>query len=336
MPFWNWRQFEAEIDRLALWGVNLPLAFQGQEYTADRFYRSLGLNSTEIDAFLAGPAFAPWQRMGNMQGWGGPLNPAWHTQQRTLQLAILTRMREFGMVPVLAGFAGHVPRAMRQHFPAAQFTNSPDWCGFPPQYGSDTLLEVTDPLYTQIGATFHRMMLEDWGDPTKQESPVFNSDMFNEMDPSNSSSAYLKEANAATYAAMVAADPRSLYRMQAWLFHSDFWTFDRVQAYLSGVPIGGLIVLDLNTEQGPVWNLYNSFFGHSWIWNSLITYGGRRGIYGDLDNLAAKPYADHAVSPSMHGVGFTPEVRSLPLPCAPCTSTLARCSSLPPLRRRPR
>ena len=126
-------QFEAEVDRLALWGVNLPLAFQAQEYTADRFYRSLGLNDSEIDAYLAGPAFLPWQRMGNMQGWGGPLNPAWHAAQRALQLAILQRMREFGMTPVLAGFAGHVPRAMRTHFPGAKFTNSPDWCNFPPQ-----------------------------------------------------------------------------------------------------------------------------------------------------------------------------------------------------------
>lgn len=30
MPWWNFTQFEEEIDRLALWGVNLPLAFQGQ------------------------------------------------------------------------------------------------------------------------------------------------------------------------------------------------------------------------------------------------------------------------------------------------------------------
>jgi len=67
MPFWNFTQFEEEIDRLALWGINLPLAFQGQEYVWHRFYVSLGLNETEINAFLAGPAFLPWNRMGNMQ-----------------------------------------------------------------------------------------------------------------------------------------------------------------------------------------------------------------------------------------------------------------------------
>ena len=53
--------------------------------------------------------------------------------QQALQTAIVTRMREFGMTPVLAGFAGHVPRAMTTHYPNATYTRSPDWCGFEPQ-----------------------------------------------------------------------------------------------------------------------------------------------------------------------------------------------------------
>ena len=109
------------------------------------------------------------------------------------------------------------------------------------------------------------------------------------------------------YQAMVAADSRAIYMMQAWLFHESFWTVARAQAFLSGVPVGSMIILDLNTEDGPVWKQLNNFWGHTWIWNSLITYGGRRGIYGDLDRLAAQPYADRAASPNMAGVGFTPE-----------------------------
>lgn len=130
MPFWDFAQFEEELDRLALWGVSLPLAFQGQEFTVDRFYRSPvggGLNDSAINDFLAGPAFLPWNRMGNMQKWGGPLTPDWLAQQHTLQTRIVTRAREFGMVPVLPGFAGHVPRALVSRFPNATFTSSPDW-----------------------------------------------------------------------------------------------------------------------------------------------------------------------------------------------------------------
>ena len=38
--------------------------------------------------------------------WGGPLPASWHAQQHALQVAIVSRMREFGMTPVLPGFAG--------------------------------------------------------------------------------------------------------------------------------------------------------------------------------------------------------------------------------------
>ena len=312
MAFWNFTEFEAEIDRLALWGVNLPLAFAAQEATEDRVYRSFGLNSSEINAYLSGPAFLPWQRMGNMRAWGGPLTPDWHVQTKALQVQIVTRMREFGMVPVLAGFAGHVPTALKTHFPNASYTQSSDWCGFDPaKYGADLLLEATDPLFITLGAALNKATLEDFGDPTGKETPVFNADMFNEMVPNESDPAYLAASNAAIFGAMTAANPASVYMMQAWLFHADFWTYDRVKAFLSGVPIGSMIILDLNSEDGPVWNEYDSFFGHSWIWNSLIAYGGRRGIYGNLDAVATSPYRDLNLSATMHGVGFTPEATEI-------------------------
>ena len=110
---------------------------------------------------------------------------------------------------------------------------------------------------------------------------------------------------------MTAANPNSVYMMQAWLFHESFWTYDRVKAFLSSVPIGSMIILDLNSEDGPVWNLYDSFFGHSWVWNSLIAYGGRRGIYGNLDAVASSPYRDLNLSATMHGIGFTPEATEM-------------------------
>ena len=214
MAFWSFAEFEAEIDRLALWGVNLPLAFAAQEATEDRVYRSaaFGLNESEINDYLSGPAFLPWQRMGNMRAWGGPLTPDWHVQTKALQVQIVTRMREFGMTPVLAGFAGHVPSALQAHFPASNFTHSSDWCGFDPvKYGADALLEATDPLFQTLGAALNKATLEDYGDPTGQETPVFNADMFNEMNPNDSDPAYLAASNAAIYSAMTAADASAVY-----------------------------------------------------------------------------------------------------------------------------
>lgn len=48
--------------------------------------------------------------MGNIRGWGGPLPQTWINDQLVLQHKILDRMRSLGMIPVLPGFAGHVPQ----------------------------------------------------------------------------------------------------------------------------------------------------------------------------------------------------------------------------------
>ena len=50
--------------------------------------------------------------MGNIDGWGGPLPQSWIDNQLALQKKILARQRSLGMIPVLPGFAGHVPSAI--------------------------------------------------------------------------------------------------------------------------------------------------------------------------------------------------------------------------------
>ena len=61
------------IDWAALHGVNLPLAFTGQEYVWYALYHQLGLSDDEIADYISGAAFLAWNRMGNIQKWAGPL-----------------------------------------------------------------------------------------------------------------------------------------------------------------------------------------------------------------------------------------------------------------------
>ena len=213
------------------------------------------------------------------------------------------------MVPVLPGFAGHVPPSIIDVFPKANVTYSADWAGFPAPYSPTVLLEPTDPLFLSLGTNFYNLILSMYGDPTKQETPIFNTDTFNEMSPNSGDLTYLKECNAAIYASMTAANPNALYMIQAWTFGFDggFWTKDRVQAFLSGVPIGKLLILDLHTSDGPMWNSLDSYFGHYWVWNALLNGGGRLGLFGETSSIASGPYNDHISSPNMVGIGFTPE-----------------------------
>ena len=83
--FWQWERWEREIDWMALHGINMPLAFTGQEAIFQRLYLNLGITQAELDGFFGGPAFLAWARMGNIQGWGGPLPQMWITNQLVLQ-----------------------------------------------------------------------------------------------------------------------------------------------------------------------------------------------------------------------------------------------------------
>ena len=86
--------------------------------------------------------------MGNMRGWGGPLPyPSWYTTQLALQHKILARMRAFGMKPVLPGFAGHIPYAVKALFPKANIVRLGDWGSFNSSYCCTYFLDPTDPLF---------------------------------------------------------------------------------------------------------------------------------------------------------------------------------------------
>ena len=92
-------------------------------------------------------------------------------------------------------------------------------------------------------------------------------------------------------------------------FLLEFWSdISTIEAFLSGVPNDKMIILDLNSEQAPVWNKTHSYFGKHFIWCLLHNYGGNRGVYGPLDVVATSP-VDALLSPSstMIGTGLTME-----------------------------
>jgi alpha-N-acetylglucosaminidase len=73
--FWHWDRWEREIDWMAMNGINFPLAFVGQEYVWERLFASLGMNQSAVrESWFSNQAFLPWNRMGNINNWAGPLS----------------------------------------------------------------------------------------------------------------------------------------------------------------------------------------------------------------------------------------------------------------------
>ena len=92
-------------------------------------------------------------------------------------------------------------------------------------------------------------------------------------------------------------------------FNSDFWKdTNRIQAYLSGVPDDKMIILDLESEDRPIWPRTKFYFGKPFIWCLLHNFGGNRGIYGNLTTIANNPVeVRNTPGSTMVGVGMTPE-----------------------------
>ena len=88
-PWWDWARWEQEIDWMALHGVNNPVAMEGQEFVWQTLWKEFGVTDSELDRYFSGPAFTPWQRMGNIEGHEGPLPQSWIDKKHKLQKQIL-------------------------------------------------------------------------------------------------------------------------------------------------------------------------------------------------------------------------------------------------------
>ncbi|CAF1659115.1 unnamed protein product, partial [Adineta ricciae] len=302
--FWNFTRWEKEIDWMAMNGINIVYATTGMEYIYNQVFLRMGFPQSELDNYFTGPAFLAWFRMGNLQKHAGPLSSRWHQSQFQLAKQIIQRMTDIGIIPVLPAFTGFMPQTAPARFPHAKFYKSSDWVGFGCNESCLPYLDPTDPFFQTVGVA----LLNETITSLNLTSHYYACDLFNEMTPPNSDLQYLADVNAGIYQAMQTVDPNAVWVMQAWLFLSGFWTPVRAKSYLSKVPIGRLILLDLFSEAIPQYTRFESFYGHYYIWNMLHDFGGNSFLFGSLVNVTNGPqFARQLSGDHMIGVGITME-----------------------------
>ncbi|XP_022916641.2 alpha-N-acetylglucosaminidase [Onthophagus taurus] len=301
--WWNWKNWEKHIDWMAMNSFNLVLAFNGQEAIWKRIYEKLNLTRSEIDDQFTGPAFLSWERMGNIKKWGGPLSQEFHQNSLTLQKQIITRMRNLGIIPILPAFSGYVPKAIKRIYPSINIT-SMKWNQFNEDYQA-SLLDPFDHHFQEIGDLYMYEMIKEFG-----TDHVYSADTFNEIIPPTTNLDYIKRAGEAVYEAMIYTDPKAIWVMQNWLFVNAFlyWTPNRAKALLTSIPIGKMIVLDLQSEQYPQYDRFQSYFGQPFIWCMLHNFGGTLGMFGSPQIINQKSFdARRKNGSTMVGTGLTPE-----------------------------
>ena len=110
MWWWDWDRWEHELNLMAMNGVNMPLLILGQEYIWNQVWtQDFNISQDDVDSFNAGPAYAAWFYMGNLQSWEGPITQGYMNRTRDLQHKILSKARSLGMTPLLPAFSSFVP-----------------------------------------------------------------------------------------------------------------------------------------------------------------------------------------------------------------------------------
>jgi alpha-N-acetylglucosaminidase len=286
-PFWGWEEWEKEIDWIALHGFTMPLAPIAGEAILSRVWSKLGLSQKEIDAYFTGPAHFPWMRMGNMTAVDGGMSQEWHKEQIALQHKINDRMLDLGMTPVYQGFAGFVPKAMKEHYPEVDMMTT-KWSGH-----ESYMLNPVDSLFSVIGTEFIKEWEKEFG-----KGKYYLIDSFNELDipfgekGSQERHDKLQHYGKTIYKSVAAANPDAVWVMQGWMFgyQRDIWDAQSVEALLSGAPDDKMMIIDLAVDfnnyvwkNGNSWDNLNGFFNKPWIWSTVPNFGGRTALKGPLD-----------------------------------------------------
>ncbi len=318
--YWDWKRWEKEIDWMAVHGINMPLLPGAHEAILFRVFKKLGFKKEEIDKYFTGPAFFPWNKMGNITGWDGPLPDSYFDKQIKLNHKILKRVNALGMHPIIQAFAGFVPADIQRLFPDEKI-RALAWGGFDKKYQS-YILEPGSDLFLKIGAMYIAEYEKEFG---KQE--FYLADSFNEMDVplSNDTNTALKELagyGESVYRSIAQVNPDATWVMQGWTFPFQrkngklFWTPQRLQALVSKVPDDKLLILDLANEYNrvwwhsePSWKIYSGFFGKEWIYSFIPNMGGKTALNGRLDLYATMPFEalNYNKKGNLVGFGFAPE-----------------------------
>lgn len=302
-PWWTWEEWEKHIDWIALHGINLVLA-PFQENIWKEIFESLQMTASEISEHFTGPAFLAWNRMGNIRGWGGPLPVSYIEKQANLSRKVINRLRSLGIRTAIPSFAGHVPKAFQRLYPNDKF-EQPDWVWFPDQYSPLLYLSPDQPLFQTIGGIFLKKVIDYYG-----TDHIYFADPFNEMTPKSNDPGFLRDASQAIFNVMKNLDPNAIWLLQGWFFYNGqhFWGADETKAFLTAVPQGRIIVLDLYSDVSPQYDRTNSYYGQPFVWCMLHNFGGNLGMHGSVAKInSVVAEVKRNITMTVAGLGITME-----------------------------
>lgn len=305
MAFWGEKEWENELDWLALNGVNVVLDTTAQEEVWRRFLGQIGYTHNEIKKFIAGPAYYAWFYMANLTGFGGPVHDSWFEKRTLLARKNHLKMRKLGMYPVLQGYSGMVPLDIKKHDKSAEVILQGTWCSFE----RPTMLRTTSDTFKKYADLFYNAQKEVYGD----YSHFFATDPFHEGGNVGNMSPY--DISREVLSAMLKNNKDSVWIIQSWQNNPTSELLRGIGSIKNGKQHA--LILDLYSDKYQNYkngNAENNAHGYSdefdktpFVFCMLNNFGGRLGLHGHIDNLNKFIPETFNNCKCIAGIGITPE-----------------------------
>ena len=263
---WGRERWLREIDCLALNGFHYVLVTSGLEKVWQGFLADMGLGQLS-KGYIAHPCYSAWWHMGNLEGAAAPLSPALIEGEAELGRAIVQRITELGMEPVLQGYVGFVPSAAK--LDAEQVCPQGKWVA---GYVRSALLRADKPLFSRAAKLWYRHLESVYG----YRAHAFVGDLFHEG--GNTQGLPLKKMAIGVQQAMQEASPGALWFLQAWAANP------RAEL-LEGLTPEHTVILALQKNLSPGVDISRNYGGLRYVWCELANFGGKQGLYGGVDVL---------------------------------------------------
>lgn len=297
MALWGKEEWEREIDFLALNGVNLVMDITGMEEVYRRFLTKLGYRHREIKNFLTGPYYFAWLYMGNIYGTGGPLHDGFFAERCEIARINRRRMQILGITPVMQAYTGLIPPDIKKKDRDVPIIPQGRWNGIerPPIVNPDSA------SFMKYASLFYESQREVFGDG----SHIYAGDLCHEG--GSVGRAGSKEAGTAVMESMLAFDKEAVWLLQGWGDNPTRQFTKAMKPYRDG----HILMLDLYAEKesrnegrfAPL-SKFNCLFG------MLNSFGGRMGLYGNLDALPEK-IKTASQKENFKGIALTAESNSV-------------------------
>ena len=291
MSFYTWKDWQHELDWMALNGVNVMLVANGEEAVWQNVLKRLDYSGKEINDYITGPAYNAWWLMGNIQGWGGPMPQSQIDSRKQLVQEMLRRMKQLGIQPVMPAFYGMVPSGLKNKV-KAHIVDQGDWSAFV----RPGILDPADPLFAKIAHLFYDETKKIYG----KDIHFFSGDPFHEGGKTDGID--LGKAGVAIQQAMQKDFPGAIWVLQGWQSNPR-------KEMLAGVNKQDILIQELFGENTQNWEDRKGYESTPFIWCTVTNFGERPGINGKLQRFADEIYraGNSAYKQYMKGVGIMPE-----------------------------